>query len=124
MLIVLMGLGVGLLVGLMGIGGGVVLVPAMVYFLQMSQHAAQGTSLMILLPPVGAPALYTYWKKGHVDLWAGLVCAAGFFAGGYFGSRVAIATRNDILRACFGAFLMVAAILLLSKPSPAGGKNG
>ncbi len=65
--ILLLGLGVGVLVGLFGIGGGVVLVPALVYLLRMDQHLAQGTSLFILLPPIGLGALREYWKLGEVD---------------------------------------------------------
>lgn len=122
--IILLGLGVGLLVGLMGIGGGVVLVPALAYLLQMSQHLAQGTSLLIQLPPIGLGALYLYRQKGQVDFRVGMVCAAGFLLGGYLGSRVAIALPNEMLRACFGVFLMVAAILMLRKPNSGGARNG
>ena len=67
-LIVLLSLTVGVLVGLLGIGGGVVLVPALVYLLHYDQHLAQGTSLLILLPPIGLGALREYWKNGQVDL--------------------------------------------------------
>ena len=88
--IILLGLGIGILVGLMGVGGGVVLIPSLVYLMQMNQHLAQGTSLLLQLPPIGLGALYFYWKNGNVDLRAGLVCAAGFLLGGYFGSVVAI----------------------------------
>ena len=73
--ILLLGLGVGVLVGLFGIGGGVVLVPALVYLLRMDQHLAQGTSLFVLLPPVGLGALFAYWKCGDVDLPSGILCA-------------------------------------------------
>src|SRR5207253_10397666 len=76
-IILLLGLGVGVLVGLLGIGGGVVLVPAMVYLLGMDQHLAQGTSLFILLPPIGLGALREYWIEGQVDLRAGSLCALG-----------------------------------------------
>src|SRR5215467_15259838 len=65
--VLLLGLSVGVLVGLLGIGGGVVLVPAMVYLLGMDQHMAQGTSLFILLPPIGLGALREYWRRGQVD---------------------------------------------------------
>jgi len=91
LIILLLGLGVGVLVGLLGIGGGVVLVPAMVYFLHMDQHMAQGTSLFILLPPIGLGALRQYWKQDQVDLHAGILCGA------------------------FGCFLMLAAFLLWRK---------
>jgi uncharacterized membrane protein YfcA len=112
---VLLGLAVGVLVGLLGIGGGVVLVPAMVYLLHMDQHLAQGTSLFLQLPPVGLGALILYWKKGNVDLRAGVACAAGFFFGGYFGSVLAIRIPSQHLRGMFGVFLMVSALLLWPK---------
>lgn len=111
--IILLGLGIGILVGLMGVGGGVVLVPALVYVAKMNQHLAQGTSLLIQLPPIGLGALYLYWKKGNVDLRAGVVCALGFLLGGYFGSVVAIRIPSADLKSLFGVFLMVAAVLLL-----------
>lgn len=111
--IILLGLGIGVLVGLMGVGGGVVLIPALVYLMGMNQHLAQGTSLLLQLPPIGLGAFYFYWKKGNVDLRAGLVCAAGFLLGGYFGSVVAIEIPSARLKSLFGAFLMVAALLLM-----------
>ena len=109
---ILLGLAVGILVGLMGIGGGIVIVPAMVYLLKMNQHLAQGTSLFLQLPPIGLGALYLYWKNGHVDLRAGLMSALGILLGGYAGSLLAIATPSRHLRGMFGLFLMLAAALL------------
>lgn len=121
--VILLGLGIGILVGLMGVGGGVVLIPALVYLMKMNQHLAQGTSLLLQLPPIGIGALYLYWKKGNVDLRAGLVCAAGFLLGGYFGSVVAIEIPSARLRSLFGVFLMVAALLLTRQTSNALGAN-
>ena len=113
--ILLLGLGVGVLVGLLGIGGGVVLVPAMVYLLQMDQHLAQGTSLFILLPPIGLGALREYWKQGEVDLQAGILCAAGMLFGAYAGSLIALPMPSRHLKGSFGCFLMLAAFLLWRK---------
>jgi len=110
--VVFLGLGIGVLVGLMGIGGGVVLVPALVYLVGLDQHSAQGTSLFLQLPPIGIGALYLYWKEGNVDLRAGLVCAVGVLLGGYFGSVVAVGIPSRDLGALFGLFLMVASGLL------------
>src|SRR5690242_4652822 len=101
-IVLLLGLGVGVLVGLLGIGGGVVLVPAMVYFLHMDQHMAQGTSLFILLPPIGLGALYEYWKQGQVDLQAGILCALGMLFGGYAGSLIALPMPSRHLKGAFG----------------------
>ena len=111
-LIVLLGLAVGVLVGLMGIGGGIVVVPALVYLVSMDQHMAQGTSLFILLPPLGLGALSVYWKRRQVDLPAGIACALGFLVGGYFGGRVAIGIASRNLQAFFGLFLIFSAMML------------
>lgn len=110
--VLLLGLVVGVVVGLMGIGGGVLLVPAMVYLLHMDQHLAQGTSLMIQLPPLGLGALFIYLRRHQVDLPAGISCAAGFLVGGYFGSLVAVGMSSKNLRGTFGLFLILAAVLL------------
>lgn len=114
-IILLLGLGVGVLVGLLGIGGGVVLVPAMVYLLGMDQHLAQGTSLFILLPPIGLGALVGYWKQGQVDLKAGILCAMGILLGAYAGSLIALPIASRNLKGLFGCFLVLAAILLWRK---------
>jgi uncharacterized membrane protein YfcA len=114
-IILLLGLGVGVLVGLLGIGGGVALVPAMVYLLHMDQHMAQGTSLFILLPPIGLGALREYWKQGQVDLRAGILCALGMLFGGYAGSLIALPMPSRHLKGGFGCFLMLAALLLWRK---------
>jgi uncharacterized protein len=113
--ILLLGLGVGVLVGLLGIGGGVILVPAMVYLLHMDQHLAQGTSLFILLPPIGLGALREYWKQGQVDLNAGILCALGMLFGGYAGSLIALPMPSHHLKGGFGCFLMLSALLLWRK---------
>ena len=114
-IILLLGLGVGVLVGLLGIGGGVVLVPAMVLLLGMDQHLAQGTSLFILLPPIGLGALREYWKQGQVDLRAGVLCAVGILVGAFGGSLIALPMPSRNLKGLFGCFLMLSAILLWRK---------
>ena len=123
-IVLLLGLAVGVLVGLLGIGGGVVLVPAMVYLLNMDQHMAQGTSLLILLPPVGLGALREYWKQGQVDLRAGILCALGILVGGYLGGLLAVPIASQHLKGLFGCFLILSAFLLWRKPqaqTPAAG---
>jgi len=111
-IILVLGLVAGILVGLMGIGGGIVVVPALVYFLGMGEHTAQGTSLFILLPPLGLGALAVYWKERHVDLPAGIACAAGILLGGYFGGKLAVGISSRPLQALFGIFLVFSAIML------------
>ena len=115
LVILLIGLCGGVLVGLLGIGGGVVLVPAMVHLLHMDQHAAQGTSLFVLLPPIGLGALLEYRKKGDVDFRAGILCAAGMLFGGYLGGLMAVPMPTVRLTQWFGAFLMISALLLWGK---------
>lgn len=117
-----LGMVVGVLVGFLGVGGGVVLVPVMVYLLHFDQHTAQGTSLLMQLPPLGIGALLVYWKRREVDLMAGILCALGFLLGGYFGSALAIGIASRQLRAYFAVFQMIAAVLLWRrkhKPAPA-----
>ena len=118
LIILLLGLVGGVLVGLLGIGGGVVLVPAMVYLLHMDQHMAQGTSLFILLPPIGLGALREYWKRGQVDLKAGILCAFGMLVGAYAGSLIALPLASRHLKGMFGCFLMLSALLLWGKTQP------
>ncbi len=113
--VLLLGLAAGVLVGLMGIGGGVVVVPALVYLLHMDQHLAQGTSLFLLLPPIGIGALYTYWKNQDVNVSAGMACAAGFLVGGYLGGFIAVQIPSNHLRGLFGCFLMFSAVMLWLK---------
>src|SRR5215475_9557493 len=113
----LIGLCAGILVGLLGIGGGVVLVPAMVHLLHLDQHAAQGTSLFVLLPPIGIGALLEYRKKGDVDFRAGILCAIGMLLGGYVGGLVAVPMPTVRLTQLFGVFLMISALLLWGKAS-------
>ena len=115
LVVLLLGLAVGVLVGLLGIGGGVVLVPAMVYLLHYDQHLAQGTSLFILLPPIGLGGLLQYWKNGQVDLRAGIYCAIGFLLGGYGGGLIAVPMPSRYLQGAFGFFLMLSAVLLWKK---------
>jgi len=117
LLVILIGLCAGVMVGLLGIGGGIVLVPALVHLLHMDQHTAQGTSLFVLLPPIGLGALLEYRKKGEVDFRAGILSALGMLVGGYVGGRIAVPMSSDHLKELFGSFLMLSAILLWSKGS-------
>src|ERR1700693_4925167 len=118
-LVLTLGIVAGILVGLLGIGGGIVLVPAMMYVLHMDQHLAQGTSLFILLPPIGRGALRQYWKAGNVDLRAGILCAIGMIFGAYAGSKIAVPMSTQMLKGFFGVFLMFSAVLLWVRARPA-----
>lgn len=104
---VFLGLAVGVLSGMVGVGGGIVLVPALVYFYGFSQHMAQGTSTAMLLPPIGLLAAYTYYKHGYVDVRAAALICAGFVFGGLFGAKLAVVLPKDTLRRGFGILLLV-----------------
>lgn len=104
-MILLIGLGVGVISGVVGIGGGILIIPALIYFLGMDQHKAQGTSLGALLLPVGLLAFIEYYRNGHADLRVALLLAAGFFVGGYFGAVFAVHVPELWLRRIFALTL-------------------
>jgi len=112
-LYLLLGLLVGVFSGIVGIGGGILIVPALVYFGHMSQHKAQGTSITALLAPIGALAFWEYYKAGNVDVKAGILIAAGFLIGGYFGGWWAQYLPEIALRRIFGILVVMIGIQLL-----------
>ena len=113
---VILGLAGGVLAGLLGIGGAVFIVPALIYIFGWEQHMAQGTTLTMLIPPIGLLAVWRYYQAGHVDIKvAGLMCL-GFFIGGYFGGSMANQFSADTLRKFFGgALLLVSLKMMLGK---------
>lgn len=115
LLYVLIGLAAGTASGLIGIGGGVVVVPALC-LLGLSQHRAQGTTLAMLVPPIGILAVYTYYKHGYVDLKIAAVLCLGFFFGGLLGARVATALPALLLRKVFGVAMLVVALRMIFLP--------
>jgi uncharacterized protein len=96
----------GIASGLFGIGGGVLIVPGLVYFAGFSQHRATGTSLAVLLPPVGLAATIEYYRHGNVDLRAALIVAAALFAGGWLGAIFGNSLGGPYLRLAFGLFVV------------------
>lgn len=106
------GLAAGVLSGMFGIGGGVVVVPALVIVLGYGQKTATGTSLLALLLPVGALAVLTYARAGHVNVRAGLLVAAGIFAGALLGASVALGRSEATLRRLFAVVLVALAVRL------------
>lgn len=112
-LYVLLGLAAGTFSGLIGIGGGVIIVPALVLMFGLSQHQAQGTTLALLVPPIGFLAAWTYYKQNYVDLRiAGLVCL-GFFVGGLLGAKIATGLSNAVLEKVFGVALLLIALKMI-----------
>jgi uncharacterized membrane protein YfcA len=106
----LVGAATGVISGLMGLGGAIVLIPALVYLFGMSQHEAQGTSLATLLLPIGIFAFLQYYRAGHVNLRIAAAIALGFAIGGYFGGRWAQWVPDVILKKTFAVVLVLAAI--------------
>jgi len=112
-LYIVLGLMVGVLSGIVGIGGGIMIVPGLFYLFHMSQHKAQGTSIAALLAPVGALAFWEYYKAGNVDIKVALLLALGFLVGGYFGGLWAQHLPELALRRVFGTLLVIIGIRLL-----------
>ena len=108
-IILLIGLVVGLVSGVVGIGGGILFVPALVWLLHMDQHKAQGTSLGALLLPVGILAFWEYYREGNADVHVALLLAAGFLVGGYFGAVGAQHISEVWLRRIFALTLVAVA---------------
>ncbi|RYY40954.1 MAG: sulfite exporter TauE/SafE family protein [Chitinophagaceae bacterium] len=113
LILLLIGLAAGMLGGLVGIGGGIVIVPALIYVLNLSQTEAQGTSLGILLLPVGILAVWEFHKQGQVYWPAVWLVAAGFVIGGYFGSRVALSLPQATVKKIFAIMLILVAFKML-----------
>ena len=111
--LLLIGAAAGILSGFIGIGGGLLIVPALMYFMGMSQMAAQGTSLALMLPPIGALAVMNYWKAGEVDVRAAAIMVLAFVAGGYFGRRIALALDPLKVRLAFGLVMLFVAVRMI-----------
>lgn len=107
-----LGLVIGIISGMIGIGGGAFLIPALIFLYGMSQKRAQGTSLATLLLPIGIFAFLTYYKAGHVDLKLGSLIAVGFAFGGWFGSVWAQHLPDVVLRRGFAVLLIASGIRL------------
>ena len=112
-ILVLIGLIAGAFSGMFGIGGGLAMVPAMVFFLAMSQHSAQGTSLGVLVIPVAAVAAYNYYKAGELNVKFAIIIALSFVVGGYFGSKFSLGISEVMLKRVFGVLMLAMAIKLI-----------
>lgn len=111
--LLLIGAAAGCLSGFIGIGGGLLIVPALMYFMGMSQMAAQGTSLALMLPPIGALAVMNYWNAGELDYRAASVMVVAFVIGSYFGSKVALSLDPLKVRLAFGLVMLFVAIRMI-----------
>src|SRR5438270_265699 len=113
LILLLVGLVAGMLSGLIGVGGGIIIVPCLVYFVGFSQHEAQGTSLGLLLLPIGILAVLNYYHKGYIDVKYVGIMAVGFLLGGYLGSRLALHISEIALKRIFAIVLFYTAFKML-----------
>jgi uncharacterized membrane protein YfcA len=114
--LVVIGLLAGFLSGLIGVGGGIIMVPLFLIFLGLTQHQAQGLSLAVLLPPVTFMAVYNYHQAGAIDWRYALIVSCVFIVGGFIGSKVALSIDQQTLKKVFGGILLlIAAKLILGK---------
>jgi uncharacterized protein len=112
-LYLVLGLVSGILGGLFGIGGGIIMIPAFIYIIGMSQHMAQGTTLALMVPPIGLLAAWTYYNHGDVNLKIAAFVCIGFFIGGLLGAKIAVGISDIMLRRMFGAFLLLIALRMI-----------
>ncbi|MBU2554366.1 MAG: TSUP family transporter [Bacteroidetes bacterium] len=110
LILVLIGLVAGIFSGLIGIGGAIIIIPALVFILGMDQYSAQGTSLAVMLPPIGLLAAYSYYKEGALNLTYALIIAGAFLIGGYIGSKFALSIPEVTLKKIFAVVLFLIAL--------------
>ncbi|MCX6320250.1 MAG: sulfite exporter TauE/SafE family protein [Bacteroidia bacterium] len=116
LILIVIGIVTGAMAGMLGIGGAIIMIPALVFFMGFSQQMAQGTSLAVMLPPIGILAAYNYYKAGQVNIKFAIILAVAFLIGSYFGSKLALNLPQPLLKKIFGVLLLlVAAKMLLSK---------
>ncbi len=113
LILLIIGLASGALSGLVGVGGGIIIVPALVYFLAFTQKEAQGTSLGILLLPVGILGVLQYYKQGQIDLRVVIIVSIGFLIGNFFGSKLSLSLSDTTLKKIFAFILVIIAIKIL-----------
>ncbi|HNX68392.1 MAG TPA: sulfite exporter TauE/SafE family protein [Candidatus Omnitrophota bacterium] len=110
---ILLGLVAGVFGGMFGIGGGAVMIPAMVYFFGLTQHQAQGTTLAIMVPPIGLLAAWRYYQSGNVKLGMAALICAGFVVGGWLGAHFVQNLPETLMKRLFGGFLLLVALKMI-----------
>ncbi len=113
LILLAVGLAAGFLSGMIGIGGGIIIVPVLVYFLGFSQHQAQGTTLFMFLLPIGILGVLNYHKQGFVDYKTALIICSTFIFGSYFGSKLSISLDQKTIKQVFGAIIVILGIKML-----------
>ncbi len=110
MLFIILGLVAGFFSGIVGLGGGIIIVPALVFIFGLTQQQAQGTTLALMVPPIGILAAYAYYQNGYVDLKIAALIGIGFILGGWFGAKIAIQLPREVLQKIFAIVLFVISI--------------
>jgi len=113
-ILIIIGLLAGVLSGLVGVGGGILMIPLLIIFLGLTQHEAQGTALFAMLPPIGILAAINYYKEGFVKWEYAIVIAFTFVIGGYLGSKLSLSLPPQMVRRIFGIIMLLGAIKLIS----------
>lgn len=111
--LILIGFFAGMLSGFVGIGGGIIIVPALVFFLGLSQHEAQGTSLFVLMIPVVGLAVYNYWRENSINWNYGFIIALAFVAGGFLGSKISLKMSPSIVKLVFGVIMAYVSVRMI-----------
>lgn len=112
-ILIIIGFLAGILSGMVGVGGGILIIPLLIIFLGFTQHQAQGTALFAMLPPIGILAAINYYKEGFVRWEYSLVIALTFVIGGYFGSKISVSLPDQTVRRLFGFVMLIGAIKML-----------
>ena len=113
LLLIVIGLVAGVLSGMIGVGGGIIVVPALVFFLGFNQHQAQGTSLGLLLLPVGILAVMNYYNKGFIDIKVVAIMSLAFILGGWLGSKLSLSLPADTVKKIFALLLFYTGIKMM-----------
>lgn len=121
-ILLLTGVAAGMLGGMVGVGGGIIIVPALIYFLGMNQFSAQGTSLALIMFPVGILGVLQYYKQGHVDFHMVFILAIGFVVGSFLGSKISLGLPQETVKKCFAVLMLLISIKMLFFDKPVSDK--
>jgi hypothetical protein len=113
LILIAIGLIAGIFSGIVGLGGGIIIIPALIYILGLSQKEAQGTSLALMLPPIGLLAAINYYKAGAINLKYALIIALAFLIGGFLGSKIALSLSDQTLKKIFAFALLILGLRML-----------
>ena len=112
-ILICIGVTAGILSGFIGVGGGIIIVPGLIYFLGLPQHMAQGTSLALMIPPIGILAVYNYHKAGEINYYYAGIIALAFVLGGFFGSKLSLKIAPNTVKFVFGLIMLYVAVRLI-----------